>query len=63
VTLIPIAAFLAGSLLSLLLPICLLIAIAVWFTKFVRRMPDPEAPSGTEAPATPGSEVDKPHPV
>jgi len=60
VTLIPIAAFLAGSLLSILLPICLLIALVVWYTRFVRRMPDPEAQSGTEAPATPGTESDKP---
>jgi hypothetical protein len=61
VTLIPIAAFLAGSLLSILLPLCLLIALVVWYTKFVRRMPDPEAPSGTEAPPTRGTESDKPH--
>jgi hypothetical protein len=29
--------FLAGSLLSLLLPVCLLIAIAVWYVHFARR--------------------------
>jgi hypothetical protein len=31
--------FLAGSLLSLLLPIGLLIAIAIWFTRTVMRLP------------------------
>jgi hypothetical protein len=31
--------FLAGSLLSLLLPVCLLIAIAVWYVLFARRSP------------------------
>jgi hypothetical protein len=63
VTLIPIAAFLAGSLLSILLPTCLLTALVVWYLRFVRRMPDPEAPSATEAPATPAKEVDRPQPV
>jgi hypothetical protein len=29
--------FLAGSLLSLLLPVCLLIAIAVWYVMFAKR--------------------------
>jgi hypothetical protein len=32
--------FLAGSLLTLLLPIGLLIAIAVWYMVAVRRVPD-----------------------
>jgi uncharacterized membrane protein YhaH (DUF805 family) len=58
---IPIAAFFAGALLSLLLPICLLIALVVWYTMFVRRMPDPGAPAGAEAPATPGTERDTTH--
>jgi hypothetical protein len=61
VTLLPIAAFLAGSLLSLLLPVCLLIAVAVWYTRSVRRMPERAAPTDTEAPATPGAEVDEPN--
>jgi hypothetical protein len=39
--------FLAGSLLSLLLPVCLLIAIAVWYVTFARRAPDthPSSPA------------------
>jgi hypothetical protein len=62
VTLIPIAAFLVGSLLSLLLPVSLLIAIAVWYTRSARRMPDPQAPSGHPAPAPPGTEAIHPTP-
>jgi hypothetical protein len=38
--LIPIASFLAGSLLSLLLPVLLLIALSVWYVAFIRRVPD-----------------------
>jgi len=45
--------FLAGSLLSLLLPICLLIAIAVWYVAFARRTSDAHPAS----PALPPSEV------
>jgi hypothetical protein len=52
VTLIPIAAFLAGSLLTILLPIGLLIALMAWYVTFVRRVPGPDATSATEAPAT-----------
>jgi hypothetical protein len=39
--------FLAGSLLSLLLPVCLLIAVAIWYVAFARRAPDahPSSPS------------------
>jgi hypothetical protein len=67
VTLIPIAAFLAGSLLTILLPILLLIGIVAWYVRFVRRMPDPAAPGGLdhpapgapEPPATIGIEGDK----
>jgi hypothetical protein len=47
VPLIPIAAFLAGAILSLLLPVCLLIALAIWLTLAVRRVPGP----GDAAPA------------
>jgi hypothetical protein len=57
VPLIPIAGFLAGSLLTLLLPIGLLISLTVWYVKFVRRVPGPEATGGTEGPDTaPGAE-------
>lgn len=38
--LIPVAAFLAGALLSLLLPVGLLIALTVWYMLFVRRVPE-----------------------
>lgn len=38
-TLIP-ATFLAGSLLTLLLPVGLLIALTVWYFMFVRRVPE-----------------------
>ncbi len=37
---IPIAAFLAGSLLTLLLPTGMLIALAIWYTVTVRRAPE-----------------------
>jgi hypothetical protein len=43
--------FLAGSLLSLLLPACLLIAIAVWYVAFARRAPDAHPSSPTLPPA------------
>ena len=53
-TVIPIAAFLAGALLTLLLPIGLLISLAVWYLRFVlRRVPGPEATGATEPPAPP----------
>ncbi len=41
---IPFATFLAGSLLSLLLPVLLLIALAVWYMRVVRRMPEERVP-------------------
>jgi hypothetical protein len=41
---IPIAAFLAGSLLSILLPTFLLIALVVWYWKFVARVPETSEP-------------------
>ena len=37
---VPIATFLAGSLLTLLLPIALLIALVVWYWQFSVRVPD-----------------------
>ncbi len=43
--------FLAGSLLSLLLPVCLLIAIAVWYVAFARRTPDTHPSSPTLPPS------------
>jgi hypothetical protein len=41
VTPLPIASFLAGSLLTILLPLGVLIAICVWSLRFLRRAPDP----------------------
>jgi cytochrome c oxidase assembly factor CtaG len=38
---LPIAAFLAGALLSLLLPALLLIALVVWYWAVVARVPGP----------------------
>ena len=37
---IPIASFLAGSLLTLLVPILILIALMAWYWLFLRRAPD-----------------------
>ena len=58
--LLPIATFLAGSLLSLLLPIALLIALVLWYWKFSARVPDtadgPE-PSSTPPATAPGPTV------
>ncbi len=42
--------FLAGSLLSLLMPVCLLIAIALWYVRFARRAPDTSPASATLPP-------------
>jgi hypothetical protein len=49
---VPIATFLAGSLLSLLLPVLLLTALVVWYVHFLRRAPGPA--DGSE-PATPAA--------
>ncbi|MGH2849728.1 MAG: hypothetical protein ACRDLP_03835 [Solirubrobacteraceae bacterium] len=61
-SLIPVAAFLAGSLLSILLPIGLLISLWVWFFMFLRRVPDTPDPAEhrpaprqvAASPSTPG---------
>jgi hypothetical protein len=50
---VPIAAFLAGSLLSLLLPTLLLIALVVWYWLFLRRAPDPADGSDGGSPGAP----------
>ena len=52
--LVPIATFLAGALLSLLLPVGLLIALLVWYWMFVRRVPEPadRADAGSSAAAS-----------
>jgi hypothetical protein len=46
------ADFLAGSLLSLLLPVCLLIAIAVWYVHFVRHSPAETSPASATLPSS-----------
>ncbi len=43
--------FLAGSLLSLLLPVCLLIAIAVWYVHFARRSGADTSPASARLPS------------
>ena len=53
---IPVAAFLAGALLSLLIPIALLIALVVWYWRFSQRVPetaDSAGPDTTTAAANP----------
>jgi hypothetical protein len=59
--------FLAGSLLSLLLPVCLLIAIAVWYVLLAKRTPDAHASSPTLPPpdvvAAAGDAADLPQPA
>ncbi len=57
-TLMPIASFLAGSLLTILLPISLLIGLVVWYTRFLRRASEAAdtsdlGRSGAEASGTP----------
>jgi hypothetical protein len=37
---LPVASFLAGSLLSLILPVGLLIAIVIWYVVSIRRTPE-----------------------
>jgi hypothetical protein len=51
--LVPIASFLAGALLSLLLPVLLLIALTVWYAMFLRRVPETSEPELPGPPAAP----------
>ena len=48
-----IADFLTGSLLTLLLPVALLIALVVWYIAFIRRVPETAEGEETTA-ANPG---------
>ena len=49
-TSIPVASsFLAGSILSLLMPTLMFIGLTVWYVTFVRRVPDTTDESKTEA--------------
>ena len=57
---VPIAAFLAGALLTLLLPVGLLIALAAWYWVFSARAPETTAGGETStdpSAATPGPAV------
>ncbi len=51
--LVPIAAFLAGALLTLLLPVAILLALALWYTVFSARVP--ETADGAEADPDPAA--------
>jgi cytoskeletal protein RodZ len=42
--------FLAGSILSLLMPVCLLIAIAIWYVLTARRLPEDTPASSPSLP-------------
>jgi hypothetical protein len=50
---VPIAAFLAGALMTLLMPVALLIALSVWYWVFSARVPDAKGDSGPAGPVTP----------
>jgi len=47
VTPIPIATFLAGALLTILVPLAVLLALSVWYMLFLRRVPDPGLETAT----------------
>jgi hypothetical protein len=51
---LPIAAFLAGALLSLLLPTVLLLALVAWHWGVLKRVPEPS--DQTETPPGPNSD-------
>jgi hypothetical protein len=56
-TSIPVASsFLAGSLLSLLLPVLIFLAILVWYLTFIKRVPD--TVDGSDAEAAGGAPAD-----
>jgi hypothetical protein len=57
-----IASFLTGSLLSLLIPICLLLALTAWYLMFLRRVPETSSGSDAVAPTQPGQTTDVPVP-
>jgi hypothetical protein len=63
--LLPIATFLAGSLLTLLLPVALLIALVGWYWYFSVRVPDTadgSKPATPPAPPNPGPSVPETRP-
>jgi hypothetical protein len=46
---LPIAAFLTGSLLTIVLPLAVLLALATWYWIFISRLPDPVEGAETHA--------------
>jgi hypothetical protein len=50
---VPIATFLAGSLLTLLIPVALLIALVVWYWRFSARVP--QTADGSESSSAPAA--------
>ena len=56
---VPIAAFLAGALLTILLPICLLLALVAWYWMFSVRVPETAGVSEpvAEPAANPGPDI------
>jgi hypothetical protein len=55
---LPFADFLAGALLTLLLPVVLLIALVLWYWRFSARVPetvDTPGPGATTAPPAPAA--------
>jgi hypothetical protein len=61
---VPIATFLAGSLLTLLLPVALLIALVVWYWRFSARVPETvDTPGPATAAAAPPAPAANPGPT
>ena len=59
---LPIADFLAGALLTLLLPVALLIALVSWYWMFSARVPETVEGPGTATTATPDAAAANPGP-
>jgi hypothetical protein len=57
-----IASFLAGSLLTLLLPVLLLVALVAWYLIFLREVPEPLSGSDAVPPTKAGQATDVPVP-
>jgi hypothetical protein len=59
----PIATFLAGSLLTLLLPVALLIALVIWYWRFSARVPETAETPGPGTAAAPVPAAPNPGPA
>jgi hypothetical protein len=57
---LPLASFLAGSLLTLLIPVCLLIALVVWYFRTATRVPYDPAEHASAAVPDPEGNGDAP---